>query len=119
MPKSDEELEREEDSQHNQLMLDRLTYAVNNLETLIPVDAADGMEIATKLRAENRRIWGVINDLETEYWQVIYDIEQVLADAASDAKLGDLLNEGVVRINPKRLRDWCYRHGIDLKGMEE
>lgn len=98
----------------NEPIMDALTHAITQAESLVIEDAAEGMQIARKLRDENRRIWAIVNSLEAAYWEMVYDIEAIVADAARSTRLSHLIEQGVLRINANRLRNWMAENRMDM-----
>lgn len=94
---------------------DRLVAAINELEQWESDDLDAIREMVDMLRAQNKRIWRLYNTLEGAWFDHLYDLDAMIAQA-DDVSWLTLVHAGVLRVNGKQLKAWLDENRQREKG---
>lgn len=94
---------------------DQLVAALNRLEAWESDDLDDIRKMIDMLRAQNKRIWRLVNSLEGAWFDHLYDLDVMIAQA-EDVSWPALVNAGVLRVNGRQLKAWLDENQRREKG---
>lgn len=106
-----------------QAPLDTLRAATAELDaTLVHVEGEDLTTTIGVLRATNRALWRMIDQLEAGRVAYLYDMAGLLRQVYEEnldvtSNWLELADNGVLGINPKELLKFAEKRGIDVSGF--